>query len=105
MSKFGYTPLNSKTIALEATEPTQWQKLLQKYPEFSGCMACGACGGVCPRNATHGLSVHKMVLELRRGVTPSMLAQDCLMCNKCALVCPRNLSTRLVWFTPIHPED
>ena len=42
------------------------------------CVACGACGGVCPRQA----------VQVYRGCYARVDAQRCVGCGKCAKVCP-----------------
>lgn len=42
------------------------------------CVACGACMGVCPRDA----------IAVYRGIHAAVEAERCIGCGKCARVCP-----------------
>ena len=42
------------------------------------CVACGACEGVCPREA----------ISVFRGMYATVLEARCIGCGKCAKVCP-----------------
>ena len=42
------------------------------------CVACGACEGVCPREA----------ISVFRGMYATVLEERCIGCGKCAKVCP-----------------
>lgn len=42
------------------------------------CVACGACEGVCPREA----------ISVFRGMYATVLEERCIGCGKCAKLCP-----------------
>ena len=48
------------------------------YVDKSRCVACGACTGVCPRNA---VSIHK-------GCYAVVDSEKCVGCGLCAKACP-----------------
>ena len=60
---FGENPMASKRFALV---------------NQARCVACGACEGVCPREA----------ISVFRGMYATVLEACCIGCGKCAKVCP-----------------
>jgi heterodisulfide reductase subunit B len=96
MNKFGFSPIETRTIDFGQFDGRLLKYVLVHEPSFLVCLSCGGCTATCSAGNLIDFNVRKMSLLLRRGETENLEKEinKCMLCGKCVLVCPRGINIR-----------
>lgn len=97
-NKFGYAPLEHRSIEIEKFNPAILKYVIQHEPSMLVCLSCGGCTATCSAGNLTDFNVRRLQLMLRRGENESLQTEidKCMLCGKCLLVCPRGVNLRNV---------
>lgn len=107
---FGFKISPSSTINLDKVDLSLYNRVRELVPDIDRCMACGSCSATCPASEWSGMSMRKLLLNLRRGKEEDIrkMLSNCMLCGKCTMVCPRGINTRhiILEFSRLYnPEE
>ena len=96
MIDFGFSLEPSSTVNLDKVDLSLYWRLLELAPDAAVCMACGSCSATCTSSSFSGMSIRKLILDIRRGqeAHARKMLSGCMLCGKCNMVCPRGINTR-----------
>jgi len=98
MNKFGFSPIESRTLDFEKFDNRLLNYILAHETSMLVCLSCGGCTATCNAGNLTDFNVRKLNLMLRRGEIKSLEKEidKCMLCGKCILVCPRGINIRNV---------
>jgi heterodisulfide reductase subunit C len=98
MKKFGYSPIEPRTIDYSQFDGRLLEYLLREEPSFSTCLYCGGCTATCTAANLVEFNIRKLNILIRRGEIENLAKEidKCMLCGKCSMVCPRGINTRHV---------
>jgi Fe-S oxidoreductase len=84
LTQMPFYPANRATYNFEALEGKP-EEIFNLYPELFRCVACNACGKVCPMD----VEVMDYIAALKRGdiKEAARISFDCIQCGLCASRC------------------
>ena len=102
MNKFGYKISTPRSIDLDNTDRSKYQRMLAVVPSYRYCIGCGGCTATCSAGQFTDFNIRKTHFLFSRGqydkltldASSDTSLDKCMLCGKCILVCPRGVNTR-----------